>query len=72
MFIASLTPEFLLQCLDTGDDFPYSPSTRDPEVPIAFSITLLRFLGSLAEPVVPVSLHPKCLETINRDEAFEV
>jgi len=58
--------------LDTGDDFPYSPSTQDPELPLAFSITLLRFLESLAESIIPVSLHPQCLEMNDRDEAFEL
>jgi len=60
------------ECLDTGDDFPYPPSTRDPELPLAFAITLLRFLESLAEPIIPVSLHPQCLEMSNRDDAFEL
>ena len=41
-------------------------------MPLAFSITLLRFLESLAESIVPVSLHPRCLEMNDRDEAFEV
>ncbi|KAF8816327.1 DNase I-like protein [Phlegmacium glaucopus] len=66
-----VTVNTIRECLDTGDEFPYSPSTRDPELPLAFAITLLRFLESLAEPIVPVSLHPQCLEMSNRDEAFE-
>ena len=41
-------------------------------MPVAFSITLLRFLESLAESIVPVSLHSRCLEMNDRDEAFEV
>jgi len=66
------TVNTIRECLDTGDDFPYSPSTRDPELPLAFAATLLRFLESLAEPIVPVSLHLQCLETSSRDEAFEI
>jgi len=46
--------------------------TQDPKLLLAFSITLLRFLESLAEPIVPVSLHPRCLEMNDRDEAFEL
>jgi phosphatidylinositol-bisphosphatase len=41
-------------------------------VPLAFAVTLLRFLESLAEPIVPASLHMQCLEMNSRDEAFEV
>ena len=43
-----------------------------PEVARAFADTLLQLLDSLTEPIVPASLHAKCAETANRDEAFEV
>ena len=33
---------------------------------------LLNLLDYLAEPVVPVSAYPLCVQASNRDEAFEV
>ncbi|KAJ6552223.1 DNase I-like protein [Mycena vulgaris] len=60
------------ECLDTGSEFPFSPNPKDESVPIAFGETLLRLLGSLTEPIVPVELHPQCMEMTSRDEAFEM
>ena len=60
------------QCLDTGEDFPFLPDGDDPLIPHAFAATLLRFLDSLTDPVVPPSLHPSCTQMTSRDEAFEV
>ncbi|KAF8152980.1 DNase I-like protein [Crassisporium funariophilum] len=75
MFL-TLAPEetvhVIRECLDTGNEFPFPPDTSDPEIPLAFAVTLLRFLDSLADPIIPASLHPQCLQTSNRDEAFEL
>ena len=60
------------QCLDTGSDFPYPFDTSDSKIPLAFATTLLRLLDSLVEPVIPASVHPRCIEMTNRDEAFDV
>ncbi|KDR77003.1 hypothetical protein GALMADRAFT_246188 [Galerina marginata CBS 339.88] len=60
------------ECLDTGDEFPYEPNTSDPKIPLAFASTLLLFLDSLGDPIIPSVLHPQCLEMTNRDEAFEL
>ncbi|KAI5833874.1 DNase I-like protein [Schizophyllum commune Tattone D] len=38
----------------------------------AFASTLLSFLASLTEPVVPYALHARCASVASRDEAFEV
>ncbi|KAF8909683.1 Endonuclease/exonuclease/phosphatase [Gymnopilus junonius] len=60
------------ECLDTGDEFPYAPSTPDPQISLAFASALLLFLDSLGDPIIPAVLHPQCLEMTNRDEAFEL
>jgi hypothetical protein len=39
---------------------------------LAFAQTLLQFLDSLPEPLIPVSLHARCAQIKSRDEAFEV
>ncbi|KAF9531074.1 Endonuclease/exonuclease/phosphatase [Crepidotus variabilis] len=64
--------DIIRECLDTGDEFPYSPQTSDTQTRLAFASTLLRLLNSLPEAVIPSHLHPRCLEMSNRDEAFEV
>jgi len=64
--------EILRECLDTGSDFPYPIDTSDPKIPLAFATTLLRLLDSLVEPVIPASVHPRCIEMTNRDEAFDL
>jgi len=60
------------QCLDTGEEFPYPPDSQDSQVSLAFASSLLRFLDSLEDSIVPTSLHGRCVEMTNRDEAFEV
>ncbi|KAF8065021.1 DNase I-like protein [Lyophyllum atratum] len=60
------------ECLDSGDDFPFAPECDDPQVALAFATTLIRFLDSLVDPIVPVSLHPRCAQMTSRDEAFEL
>ncbi|TFK32280.1 Endonuclease/exonuclease/phosphatase [Crucibulum laeve] len=60
------------ECLDTGDEFPYPHDTQDCKIPIAFSVTLLRLLNSLVEPVVPPLLHARCMQMTSQDEAFEL
>ena len=61
-----------MQCLDTGEEFSVGGAEDGPEVARAFADTLLQLLGSLTEPVIPISLHAKCAQAANRDEAFEV
>lgn len=63
------------ESLDTGSEFPFKPGTDgqyDRTIKIAFGETMVRFLDSLVEPVVPSQLHSKCLQVVDRDEAFEV
>ncbi|KAK2460857.1 hypothetical protein APHAL10511_007327 [Amanita phalloides] len=60
------------ECLDTGDEFPYPPSSEDDRVHLAFGVALLTFLNSLTQPVIPVSLHERFLEAQDRDDAFEL
>ncbi|EGO27037.1 RhoGAP domain-containing protein [Serpula lacrymans var. lacrymans S7.9] len=60
------------ESLDTGNDFPPRASPHDRALVLAVGSTLLQLLDSLTEPVVPASLHAKCLEAENRDEAFEL
>ncbi|KIM41337.1 hypothetical protein M413DRAFT_146739 [Hebeloma cylindrosporum] len=62
------------ECLDTGDDFPYNARTpaSDEQIPRSFAVTLVRFLDSLLDSIMPAHLHLRCLEMTNRDEAFEL
>ncbi|KAF7329209.1 DNase I-like protein [Mycena kentingensis (nom. inval.)] len=60
------------ECLDTGDDFPFTPSLNEDALPVAFGETLLRLLDSLPEPLVPAELQPLCVLKTSRDEAFEM
>jgi hypothetical protein len=62
----------VLQCLDSGEEFAFSPSTDDPMIVVAFGSTLLQLLNSLVEPIVPSTLHSRCAQVSSRDEAFEV
>jgi len=59
------------ECLDTGADFPVG-TKNDQSLALAFAQTLLQFLDSLSEPIIPVSLHASCAQSTNRDEAYEV
>ncbi|KDQ56675.1 hypothetical protein JAAARDRAFT_194649 [Jaapia argillacea MUCL 33604] len=63
------------ECLDTGDEFPFAPNSNgayEETICLSFGDALLRFLDSLADPVVPPALHAKCIEMTSRDEAFEL
>ncbi|KAJ7243583.1 Endonuclease/exonuclease/phosphatase [Mycena haematopus] len=60
------------ECLDTGADFPFSPNPKDDKAPVAFGETLIRFLDSLPEPLIPVEFHAQCSEVTDRGEAFEM
>lgn len=62
----------LPQCLDTGLDYPFSPESSDPKIPIAFGDTLIQLLDSLVDPIVPFSSQARCIQVTSRDEAFEV
>lgn len=63
-----------LQCLDTGDEFPWPlhEAKGDARVPRAFAHALLRLLDSLIEPIIPTKLHGRCIQMTSRDDAFEV
>ncbi|KAI3614190.1 oculocerebrorenal syndrome of lowe [Moniliophthora roreri] len=60
------------ECLDTGDEFSFSPNEKDDATLVAFGETLLQLLASLPEGVIPTALHNQCAQATNRDEAFEV
>ncbi|KAJ7595016.1 DNase I-like protein [Mycena floridula] len=59
------------ECLDTGSEYPFRDS-EDPKIPLVFGDTLIQLLDSLVEPIVPVALHPRCVQATSRDEAFEI
>ncbi|KAI9567754.1 DNase I-like protein [Boletus coccyginus] len=61
------------ECLDTGDEFPCEGPDGDHRALVAaFASTLVAFLDSLIEPVVPARFHARCLQVRDKDEAFEV
>ncbi|KAH8827150.1 DNase I-like protein [Flagelloscypha sp. PMI_526] len=62
----------VVECLDTGDEFPWSSENVTSDVILAVGETLRRFLSSLTEPVIPVFVQAKCETVNNRDEAFEL
>ncbi|KJA23929.1 hypothetical protein HYPSUDRAFT_136984 [Hypholoma sublateritium FD-334 SS-4] len=66
------TVKTIIECLDTGNEFPYPPDTTSPDISVAFASTLLAFLESLPESIIPAPLHRRCLEMASRDEAFEL
>lgn len=61
------------ECLDKGDQFP-SPQSGEGRGPLVTAIAsvLVQLLDSLVDPVVPPSLHARCLQMTSRDEAFEL
>ena len=62
-----------MKCLDTGDEFPSEGPDGDHNALVAaFASTLVSFLDSLIEPVVPARFHAQCLQVRDKDEAFEV
>jgi phosphatidylinositol-bisphosphatase len=63
----------IVECLDTGDEFPCEGPDGDHRALVAaFANTLVALLDSLIEPVVPAHLHAQCLQSRDKDEAFEV
>ena len=69
----------VLQSLDTGAELPLSPASQpaasqrvDTIYARTVAAVLLGFLRSLPESIVPLSLHRRCAEITNRDEAIEV
>nr|GAT60061.1 DNase I-like protein [Mycena chlorophos] len=66
------TVDQIRECLDTGADFPFTPSATDLATPVAFGETLRRLLDSMPEPLVPLSLQARCVLVTTKDEAFEM
>ncbi|KAI0366527.1 DNase I-like protein [Pilatotrama ljubarskyi] len=64
--------ERIRECLDTGADFTLDEPGGEAKMAIAVADTLLQFLDSLVEPVIPNTLHARCAEMTSRDEAFEL
>ncbi|KIM24328.1 hypothetical protein M408DRAFT_234635 [Serendipita vermifera MAFF 305830] len=62
LFASSSSQDLLLlirEDLDTGDEFKFGDSARwtEEEITLAFGETLIYFLDSLVEPIVPESVH---------------
>jgi inositol polyphosphate 5-phosphatase INPP5B/F len=60
-----------------GTELPLCPAPTPPQTVNAnyartVAAVLLMFLRSLPESLVPFSLHQRCAEVTNRDEAFDV
>ncbi|KAL4071719.1 DNase I-like protein [Scleroderma citrinum] len=61
------------ECLDTGDEFPSTTAECDlPRIAAAVIATLVAFLDSLVQPVVPPYLHAMCLQVNDKEAAFEI
>lgn len=57
-----------VQCLDTGEEFP--PTCT--KLGLSMGQTLVDFLRSLDEPVIPWRFHSLCANAKDRDEAYGV
>ncbi|KAI6014392.1 hypothetical protein PISMIDRAFT_672048 [Pisolithus microcarpus 441] len=61
------------ECLDTGDEFPSTTTEGDRnDLSAAVATTLVAFLDSLVDSVIPPSLHARCLQAKDREAAFEL
>ncbi|KAI6002138.1 DNase I-like protein [Pisolithus albus] len=61
------------ECLDTGDEFPLMTAEGDRnDLSAAVAATLVAFLDSLVDSVIPPSLHARCLQAKDREAAFEL
>lgn len=58
------------KCLDTGEDFP--EITEAVVYARSFAEVLVTLLQALPTPVIPASLHQRCVLQTERDEALEV
>ncbi|PPR03410.1 hypothetical protein CVT24_012705 [Panaeolus cyanescens] len=66
------TVGIIRECLDTGNEFPFPDNPNDSSIARSFATALVEFLNALPEPLIPATLHSRCLEMSNRDEAFEL
>ncbi|THH05204.1 hypothetical protein EW145_g4967 [Phellinidium pouzarii] len=66
----------LIHSFYTGAEFNFdsdtSPDEKKHELCLSFADTLVLLLKALPICVVPAALHQRCVQTSNRDEAFEV
>ncbi|KAG8886599.1 hypothetical protein FRB97_000018 [Tulasnella sp. 331] len=72
LFLASGDVEevqMIRHCLDTGDDIP---SAGGQTMALSVGQTLIQFLNSLTEPVIPWSFHGFAASVKDRDEAYGV
>ncbi|KAL6304662.1 DNase I-like protein [Sparassis latifolia] len=60
------------ECLDTGADLDCVEQCKESRFALAVGECLLQLLAALPEPVVPIDLHPRCVQMTSRDEAFEL
>jgi inositol polyphosphate 5-phosphatase INPP5B/F len=79
MFVGERGKLIVRQSLDTGAELPLNTASQsaasrtvDTNYAHTAAAVLLAFLRSLPESIVPLSLHRRCAEITNRDEAIEV
>ncbi|KAF8494032.1 Endonuclease/exonuclease/phosphatase [Gautieria morchelliformis] len=62
------------QPLDSGKgtDVSFPEDNDQRAIALAYGEALLQFLDSLAEPVIPWVLHPRCALAQDREDAFEI
>ncbi|KAH8102042.1 DNase I-like protein [Cristinia sonorae] len=60
------------ECLDTGTEFSPHAEEGGARMALAFATCLLEFLDSLPESVIPSSMHPRCAQVTDREQAFEL
>ncbi|GJJ14799.1 hypothetical protein Clacol_009067 [Clathrus columnatus] len=65
--------EFLdTQPLDSATEVPFSDSLPRDKIAYAYSQTLLQFLNSLQDPIIPSGLYPRCAAVQSREDVFEL
>ncbi|KAH8118813.1 DNase I-like protein [Phellopilus nigrolimitatus] len=68
----SLLLETIRECLDSGAEFEFDPSTDKEKLCLSFANVLILFLQFLPQPMIPPFLHRRCVLAADRDEAFEI
>ncbi|QRV82695.1 inositol polyphosphate 5-phosphatase [Ceratobasidium sp. AG-Ba] len=67
-----LVVDAIIEALDTGNDFPFSPVSPAQDEILAIGSALLLFLEEMPEPVVPLRLHPHCGLSKSKEQAYEI
>jgi len=60
------------QTLDSGKNVAFPVDTSALDIAHAYGETLVEFLASITEPVIPWAMHPRCALAHDREHVFEI